>query len=106
MPRPDNEPKAAVVEEMCRSLRNDSVNDGAAGPDGWVAHDVVEGHVSDRRVQVSEADLRVRDRVRGDVLSGQGHRSLVHVRQDDVTAFVQAGGHDSDGAVAASEIQD
>jgi len=91
---------------MHRSLRDDPVHDGAACADRRVADDVVERHVSNRLVEVSESDLRVRDPVGGDVLSGQSNGAFVDVCEDDVTAFRQAGGDDPEYTVATAQIQD
>jgi len=49
---------------------------------------------------------KVRDSVRGDVLSRQGNGPFVDVRQEDVTALRQAGGDDPDCTVATAKVQD
>ena len=106
LPRSSNEPKFATVQQMHRSLRDDPVDDGAARPDRRVANNVVEGHPSNRLIQVSQSDLCIRGAVRREVLTRECNGPFVDVREDDVTAFRQARGDDPECSVATAQIQD
>src|SRR5207237_5566619 len=61
--RSGDEPQAAALEQPGRSVRDDAVDDLAAGADRRIREDVVEGQVRNGLVQIPVPDFRIADTV-------------------------------------------